>query len=172
MNKAAMSYQNGKWVEWVTYLFDYGKQEYNWISKGWYHSDTSQSKIAPTTTINADGSVTLSLSVNSGATPSGGYEITEDIDFTNIDTLKIEYDILQTGNYRNMYLVIIKRNSEYYANDAAIFQSIGSSVISNAITEIDTSELSGTFSVAVCLLINGSRTSGTISGTIKRIMVQ
>ena len=171
-NKIAYTYHNETWIEWITYLFNYSRQSYNWISKGWYHSGTSQSLVSPTTVVNSDGSVTLSMSVSNGTTPTGGYEITEDIDFTNIDTLKIEYDILQTGNSRSMDIVIIKRNSTYYANDAAIIKSISSSVVSNAVAEIDTSELSGMFSVAVCLYINGSKTSGTISGTIRRIMIQ
>lgn len=147
VDKTAKSYQNGKWVEWVpqNYLFYYGRQRYAWQTRGWTMSQYGFSAKTPTATENSDGSVTISMSYSS-TKYSGVYEIAEDFDLTNYNTLTID----ETHNHLGYYLAVVNRNATYCYEDSVAVANLDDS------NTLDISSLNGKYDIVIIIRVGQS----------------
>jgi hypothetical protein len=117
VNKAAKSYQNGKWVDWwLGELFDNGNQWESvtggWTSNGYTRGD-SLSVLSGS--IGTDGTITLNGS-NSGVTIMG---TKNPIDLTGYSSITAYGKDLKVLSGSSMYLMITKSKTKYNANNAA-----------------------------------------------------
>lgn len=151
----AMSYQNGEWVDWIKYLFNYGNQSYEWQTRAWAYNSAGTGKL-PTVSANADGSISLSLTASSGQYLGGAYELVEDIDLSSIKTLELvgEYSGTFSGaGDCNLYLLAINRSTAYWGG-AAASQAIAYTSTEFPIT-LDVSGLNGTYDIALTMYSGG-----------------
>lgn len=169
----AKSYQNGSWVDWFVYLFNYGKQQYKWQARGWKRSSSVHIAKTPTVKTNSNGSVTISLSgANTSADryPGGGYELVNDFDLTGITTLELDCDITSTqSKIEGVWLVVIPRSATYFESEAVAVvrsQNAGSQTM-----QLDVSTCSpGSYDIAVCIYLNAENNgAGTVSVTMKEL---
>lgn len=144
VDKTAKSWQGGKWVDWITYLYNNGNQNTN-LTGGWAFINNP-------TYPNGSGSFgesTITLNSNGGA-PSA---ITQKmIDLTDVDTV-----VVNLLDVRNMVSFFATKN---YVSDTG-----GSATCVNiykpGVLRLDVSSLTGSYYIAVmCNAIgNGSFTA-------------
>ena len=117
-NVTAMSYQNGEWAEWIIYLFNYGKQYYTWSAVGKRASSTSNNQEkAPAVAMNADGSVTLTMTGGTSSMQNrGGYICNTPIDLTNIETLTLKCTVTADAYYE-IGIYVLRIGELYYNSD-------------------------------------------------------
>lgn len=111
---SAMSFQDGKWVNWFTYLYDHGN-ECTHLTGGWTSTaikssqHTTVSAKAPTITRNADS---IKAAVSSGG---GVFHCSEKIDLTDFNTLTVRGTFTRTGEQsRNLMVGCWKQFGTYY----------------------------------------------------------
>lgn len=124
VDKTALSYQSGEFREWMQYLFNYGTLGHQWQAKALLHSDTSSSSIAyaPTVTNNDDGSITITqIGASSGKTRRGGYLLNELIDFTDIKTVVVLYDVVEATSFEFGLSILPVGYSDYREHALAQF---------------------------------------------------
>lgn len=169
----AKIYQGGAWMDWDVYLFDYGRQHYEWQARGWKRSSSSHQAKTPTVKANADGSVSVSLSATTATTdryPGGVYELVEDFDLTGIASLELECDYSNTqtsaANADGFCLAVVPRSATYWDSSAvAKVWSKNSKVI------LDVSNVaSGSYDVVIGLYLNAENYgAGTMTVTMKEL---
>ena len=110
----AMSYQNGFWENWLTYLYKPG-DECKHLTGGWTATalkssqHTTVSAKAPTITRNGDS---IKATVSSGG---GVFHCSEKIDLTDFNTLTVRGTFTRTGEQsRNLMVGCWKQFSTYY----------------------------------------------------------
>lgn len=154
VDKVAYSYQNGDWVEWATYLFNYGKQKYKWQARAWAaHNYTAK---APTVSVNSDGSVTLTMPKASSGYNSGVYELVEDFDLTNVDTL------IAKGTGNGGSVIVVNRNISHWGYP----NPVAANDFTNGECSLDTRNIAGSYDI--CIAFN-SGTDADVSFNFKTL---
>ena len=122
VDKIAKSYQNNEWVEWIVYLFDYSKQQFQWKTGTRKPNNTSYAGVAPTVQILVDGSVKLTYDKPSNQANSGTFEMEEPYDLTGKKEITIYYNSATTltGNSNPFRLVLFKSDTGYDERYATI----------------------------------------------------
>ena len=156
INVTAMIYQNGIWVELATYLFNYGKQSYKWQARAWAASNYIP--VAPTVSANSDGSVILTVGKASSGYNSGVYEMVEDFDLTNIDTLVAEGT---STNGAGIY--VVNRNSQHWAYP----NSVAAAVFSDGGCLIDTSQITGSYDILIGIFAGTDSAASVVFKTLR-----
>lgn len=171
----AKTYQNGKWVEWLTYLFNYGKQEYKWSSSNMRSATAANNTAkAPTVTTLTDGSVKIDIAYTSNFT-TGAYMLNEAFDFTEKNKLTFKAN-LATGYWKVGFSVIplaanAWSNDRAYEGDAIVYHEVINSSISGDVTvNLDVSALSGSYKV--CVGVGASSTYKGGSCTLQQVIVE
>lgn len=162
--REAKSYQNGAWVEWILWLFNYGKQDFQWKARGWKYSSSSGSFVAvvPSVVTNADGSISFTINASSGY-PSGGMDLTEDFDLTDIKTLVFEYEVTGTITPQTN-LVVIPRSAELWnPNTVAVATK---SAKGNQTLTLDVTNIKGSYDIAI-ICYHNTANGGTGTFTVR-----
>ena len=169
----AKIYQGGAWIDWDVYLFDYGRQHYEWQVRGWKRSSSSHMLKAPTVKTNTDGSVTLSLSATTKDTdryPGGVYELVEDFDLTGVASLELECDYSNTQasatSADGFCLAVVPRSATYW--DSGAVAKVWSK---KANATLDVSNVaSGSYDVVIGLYLNAENYgAGTMTVTMREL---
>ena len=158
VNVTAMSYQGGEWKTWILRLFDYGKQPYKWQARSW-SMVKDVTAITPSVTKNTDGSVKISVTVNS-AVGSGAYELVEDFDITNVKTLTADID--------GGFLCVVQRNAQYFRENAVAWTAV-----SGGKAALDVSGIEGKHDIVIGINRNVYNSgAGTTTVTFKSLTAQ
>lgn len=152
----ALCYQNGVWISLGEYLFNYGKQTYQWIASS-LPSTTADNNyhVTPGITTNPDGSVTIALSDsgepnNQRPFGSGIYRVYEAVDVTDFKTITIDAEISGYSAYWGLTLYPTgadawSNNREYGGDSVAcLWLPAG-----RFTTVLDVSSISGTYYIGV-----------------------
>lgn len=149
-------YKNDGWMEFGEYLFNYGKQTYQWIASSLpsYVADNNY-HVTPGISTNADGSVTIALSdsgepYNQRPFGSGIYRVYEAVDVTDFKTITIDAKI--SGYSASWLLTLYPKGADAWGNNR---QYGGDSVACVELptgrytTTLDVSSISGTYYIGV-----------------------
>lgn len=170
MDVTAMSYKNGEWVEWICYLFNYGKQQYTWSPSTMKRSNaSSDGPVAPTVTINSDGSVLVTFSGNSGKSVSTGLYASDDaIDLSGFTALKLSCK----NSSGDVCFTIFPENATYWGADAAYGgQAVSYTVLESSPEEfmVDVSGLTGAYRVGFGTRFTSSQTKTLLLRSIEGV---
>ncbi len=153
----AMIYQDDVWMELAIYLFNHGKQSYKWQARAWAASNYTP--VAPTVSVNSDGSVTLTVGKASSGYNSGVYEMVEDFDLTNVDTLVVK----GANIYGGVAIYIVDRNSQHWAYP----NSIASGSFNNDECLVDTSQITGSYDILIGLFAGTDSAASVVFKTLR-----
>lgn len=159
VDKTAMSYQSGEWVEWFDYdyLFNYGRQPYTWAPST-MQRDSVDVVMIPTVTINDNGSVLVTFKGSSSAVSAGLYASDDAIDLGGFTALKL----MCQNSSGDVVFTIFPENAIYWNTNAVSYTVLSSS--SSTEFTIDVSGLSGAYRVGF-----GTRCS---NGQTKTLLLQ
>lgn len=115
--------------------------------------------ITPSVTKNTDGSVKISITVNS-AVGSGVYELVEDFDLTDVRTL--------TADIEGGFLCVVQRNAQYFRENAVAWTSV-----SGGKAALDVSGIEGKYDIVIGINRNVYNSgAGTTTVTFKSLTAQ
>lgn len=153
VDKPALSYQNGEWVEWtpINALYYHGDECVNtsggWNARGWRYSSSYTGTVVPSVVYNDDH---MEITVPNSNTSGGVVEVLADQDLTNVNQLTIDFEVPAITGYRIM-LIVIDRN-ETYMDDAVCSVDLATNSdaqVSRKTVTLDTSGVSGLYDVAI-----------------------
>lgn len=163
VDKTAKSYQGGKWVDWVTYLYNNGDVctdiTGGWVGKSWLReAGYEASEAGKPTVTNSNGTLNISMPTASGY-KTGAVITQKDVDFTNYKTLTLKLGRTTSGlsGGIGLQLGVGNRNSTYYT-DAVALTSVSGSVTE---VELDVSKVTGFNAVWI-----GMRTQNPVSSAV------
>lgn len=136
VDKTVLSYQNNKWAEWATYLYNTGDKcidiTGDWTAAGWKWRNTTGGNggtLAPTITWNNDHFVYNGTGNHASYTRGGCLLTTNDIDLSNVKT--ISFHVLSStatransGNNTFLYIGVFKRGATAFENTDARIATI------------------------------------------------
>lgn len=167
----AKSYQNGVWVDWLSgeeWLFDYGRERYDWQARAWGYGYGKA--VEPTITRKNDGSVDITLQTSGSEGIGGAFELVENIDLTPYKTIETSIEYKQSGFLQasggNAYILVINRKSSVWGNAAAV-QVIMTPNTANP--TLDVSNLSGFYDVAIALYSNSNAGNASHTANLKQM---
>lgn len=168
----AKSYQDGKWVGWIDYIYYKGETEYTFTSAAKkFNSSSSVNAYAPTITLH-DDCVELSLTSNTGSSRgrTGLVYITEKTDLTDVKTLVFDGDFYQSFNKTYPKIRIFSNIGTYMDdNMVAEMTSIVDTVdaVFSKTVELDVSAVSGENYIGFCMLTDTDSTTVPETSYIK-----
>lgn len=142
----AQSYQNGAWVDWFTYLYNYGDEctaiTGGWQGRAWGFGQDTQYVSATAPTISHSGS-DMTIRLPRGHT--GAVEIAKDVDLTHFTTLSVHGLANKVGGDWAV-LLVINRNNTYWGTTAAT--TVWLSATSESEQTADISNIFGKYDIA------------------------
>ena len=175
VDKAAMTYKNGAWTELVLYLYNLGDQSTNisggWTESGWKNVDGTggaSQAITPTVTWN-DNYFHYSATTTHSAYTYGGRLLTQqNIDLTNISTIRFHVLSATLGTTNNTHLTagVFNRNASSIANGGCVATVRITTNTEPTWYNIDVSALDGTYAVG---LASASQAQGSVEADIDKI---
>ena len=165
VNVTAMSYQDGKWSEWTTYLYNKGETAYNFTVKGMKsESSAAALGVAPTITKNSDN-VYIKIEKGSNANGSAGIAyISEKADLTNASTLCVEGDFYQDYNKEFPMFCVWSSIGTYSNENIKASKSIVSALETEEtkLIQLDVSNLTGSYNIGIRMLSTESNSYARI----------
>lgn len=167
--KTAMTYQNGSWVEWTTYMYNMGDTcdhlTGGWKTRAWGSMSNNETAKEPKVTYNKT-SVTFENSSNTSKLACGVWEPVKDVDLTNVKEVKITIlNATSTGNYKKLFFMANRNRNAYYHDDS-IAARVDIQGSNSAVTyTLNVENLSGSYDVCVC----GGSYNGTTLAEISKI---
>lgn len=165
VNVTAMSYQDGKWSEWKTYLYNKGETAYNFTVKGMKsESSAAALGVAPTITKNSDN-VYIKIEKGSNANGSAGIAyISEKADLTNASTLCVEGDFYQDYNKEFPMFCVWSSIGTYSNENIKASKSIVSALETEEtkLIQLDVSNLTGSYNIGIRMLSTESNSYARI----------
>ena len=144
----AKTFQGGAWVEWIRYLLNI-EPVVQWQPRAWKYSSTSYVATTPTVSQTSNG-VRLTISGNN----TGAYEVVEDVDLTDIETITATIAAVHSGN--EIYLGVGQRSNEYTNASAACVSC------ANGKNSLDVSSLTGFYDIYFYFASAGSTTVSAV----------
>ena len=154
VNKTAMSYQNGEWVNWVFYLFIKGN-EHTELTGGWVSlSPGGYIETIPVTgpTFEKENILKISTTGNSTHAVKGAFRTSNKIDFTDINT--IEFNIIDANIETEYGFIMFGLHSTDYMNESDLIAGslcYGSNVPQLGSLKVSTENITGNYYVSIAI---------------------
>jgi hypothetical protein len=141
----AMSYQNGAWQNWFTFLYNRGN-ECTSVTGGWngYAYKTSSSGSTTSSPTVTKGTETIKVSLDASSSRAGALFTEKPIDLTNFSTLEIDVRDMSTAE-NTVFIGFTADKKNNYSPTAR------RAILSAGKTKMDVSEYTGTYYVFVSL---------------------
>lgn len=179
----AMSYQGGTFVTWIVYLYNLGDEckdlTGGWATRAWAYDSNYKTK-TPTLTKNAD-SLTIAVGSSSNETDNGSgvVEVLNDIDVTNISTIKANFkSVTVSGSANSTYypmlaICLVNRNATYFGTNkvAGTTKSFTTIKTTNSVVlDCDVSKIKGSYDIVIGITCHRPSSSNqTITAVLESV---